>query len=58
MKIAATVSNCTQVTQSDFRDIHNTKVFDENSTIKEIFEWGKRYGKITHFNEILLSEVD
>lgn len=58
MKIAATVSNCTQVSQSDYRDTHNTKVFEETATLKEIFEWGKFAGKVTHFNQILLSEVD
>jgi len=41
MKIVATVTNCAQVGMDSFRDIHESRVFDENRSIKDILSWAE-----------------
>jgi hypothetical protein len=41
MKIAVTVTVCNQIGMETWQDFHTTKVFDANTTIKEIGDWIK-----------------
>lgn len=57
MKIAATISAYHQVSQSQYRDVNTTKVFDDTTSIKEIINWAKSIDDRLTFHSILLSEV-
>jgi hypothetical protein len=58
MKIAATITDCVQVGQYEYRDVRTTKVFDSSQSIDDIMAWGNslRGNKIC-FGDLLLSEV-
>ena len=58
MKIAVTVTTCTQIGMETWQDYHSTKVFDENSTIKEIDEWIKKIAKTANFGSAKISLLD
>lgn len=38
-KIVVTITNCVQVGQDEFRDVHDSAVFDTSATIKDIIVW-------------------
>lgn len=58
MKIAVTVTTCHQIGIETWRDDHMTKVFDENSTLKEIDEWIKSVDKSASFPNCLISTLE
>lgn len=57
MRIVATISNCVQVGMDSFRDVHESRVFDESRTIREILSWAENMtGKpVTSINMIQFS---
>lgn len=55
MKIAVTVTVCHQIGIETWRDFNTTKVFDENSTIKEIDAWIKSIDKDANFSNAKIS---
>ena len=57
MKIVATVTNCAQIGMDSFRDINESRVFDENRTIRDILAWAETINgrPITNINMIQFS---
>ena len=55
MKIAVTVTVCQQIGMETWKDIHTTKVFEENSTIKDIDNWIKTIDKTATFVSVKIS---
>lgn len=55
MKIAVTVTVCHQIGMETWQDFHTTKVFEENSTIKEIDDWIKSIDKNGSFSNAKIS---
>ena len=58
MKTAVTVIDTVQVSMDEYKDIKTTKVFDDESTIKEIKEWVIFQNKLkVGVDEIRLSAI-
>jgi hypothetical protein len=55
MKIAVTVTVCHQIGIETWQDFHTTKVFEEDSTIKEIDDWIKSIDKNSSFSNAKIS---
>ena len=55
MKIAVTVTVCRQIGMEAWHDFHTTKVFEENSTIKEIDDWIKSIDANSSFTNAKIS---
>jgi len=55
MEIAVTVTTCNQIGIETWQDFHTTKVFEENSTIKEIDTWIKSIDKNSNFSNAKIS---
>jgi len=55
MKIAVTVTVCQQIGMETWQDSHITKVFEENSTVKEINDWIKSIDKTVDLSSTKIS---
>jgi hypothetical protein len=55
LAVAVTVTVCRQIGPSTGQDFHTTKVFEENSTIKEIDDWIKSIDKNGSFSNAKIS---
>lgn len=55
MKIAVTVTSCYQIGIETWQDVHKTKVFQENATVKEIDEWIKSIDNNADFSNAKIS---
>jgi len=60
VKIAATITNCVQVGQYEYRDVRITCVFDSSQSIDAMIAWANSTKPTIplHFGDLLLSEVD
>lgn len=57
-KFAATYSECVQVGEYEFKQIHLTKVFSYENSISEVVDWLKSLNvKNPDLNSVTLSEV-
>lgn len=57
LEIAVTVTTCKQIGIETWRDINTTKVFNQNSTLKEIDDWVKSIDKSTDVTTALMSLI-
>jgi len=57
MKIAVTVTVCHQIGMETWQDFHTSKVFEENSTIKEIDDWIKSIYPIGRIYETNINKM-
>ena len=57
MKTAVTVTSCVQIGPETWRDVCNTKVFDENATLGEIDKWVKSIDKTTPLSAVKFGDV-
>ena len=58
MKIAVTVTRVKQTGMEEWKDYGTTKVFSDNSTIKQIMTWARTIKKDISFTGLSISEVE
>jgi hypothetical protein len=60
MRIAVTLSCCTQTGEYDYTTYRNTRIFDTSCTLDEIIEWQKQIypGRVFNINEMQFSMVE
>lgn len=58
MKIAVTVNRVKQIGMEEWKDYGTTKIFKDDSTIKEILTWARTLAKDITFTGLIISEVE
>ena len=58
MKIAVTVTRVKQTGMEEWKDYGTTKIFQDDSTIKEIMSWARTLVKDISFTHLNISEVE